>query len=169
MTMVLRMAEWMASQNVTFRHRVQLHAYSGEEQGLYGSRAWARWAHHNGYKIRAMLQGDMVAYNPTGKLGVAMVQGYTTPSLVQQINQWTAQYVPELEVLTTNACCSDHQSFYEVGYESAGFVEPGGYLIDPEYHHVGDIVYRPGYNLSQIVLIAKAVTVSLCHLAGLLP
>ena len=32
---------------------------------------------------------------------------------------------------------ADHQPFFEEGFASAGFVEPSGYVGDPQYHDVG--------------------------------
>lgn len=51
---------------------------------------------------------------------------------------------------------------------SVGFVEHGGYTVDPEYHHVGDLVNRPGYDIDQILYIGKAVLASLAEIGELL-
>jgi len=32
-------------------------------------------------------------------------------------------YVPNVDVCDTSACCSDHQSFYEQGYAATHFFE----------------------------------------------
>jgi hypothetical protein len=117
-----------------------------------------------------MLQGDMIGYNAHkgDHLGLAFVEGYTDSALTRKVRGWVQEYVPELRISNTKACCSDHQSFYEQGYPSVGFVEAGGYVIDPEYHQVGDVVRREGYDLEQIVAITKAIGASMCELAGLL-
>ena len=110
----------------------------------------------------------MLGYNwKQGKnVGVSFVRGYTTPAMTSVVEQLTRLYVPELEITDTNACCSDHQSFYSVGYPAVGFVEPKGYLVDPEYHHPGDLVNRPGYDVEQILMITKAIGACLLELAG---
>jgi Zn-dependent M28 family amino/carboxypeptidase len=167
----LELASRISDYQAHFQHPVRLIAFSGEEQGLYGSAAYARECSRNQLEIRAMLQADMVGYNsrlvsdPKARKRVAFVKGNASKKLTAYIKQLVKRFVPRINIEDTNACCSDHQSFHEQGYESVGFVEAGGYLIDPQYHKPGDIVERAGYDLEQIQMIAKAVGASLADLA----
>jgi len=97
-----------------------------------------------------MLQGDMIAYQTNSWPELSFVNRYTDETLTGIVTNITATYVPNLTLSTTTACCSDHQAFFENGYASAGFVEAGGYTIDPEYHRVGDLTERDGYSFEQV-------------------
>jgi Zn-dependent M28 family amino/carboxypeptidase len=50
-TALLAIARTIARKEIAFRSNVQLVAFAGEEQGLYGSRAYARWLSNNLKKI----------------------------------------------------------------------------------------------------------------------
>jgi hypothetical protein len=99
----------------------------------------------------------MLAYSKNEKIGLALVNRYTTPLMAELAKNIVSQFVPSLRISETSACCSDHQSFYSVGIPAIGFVEPDGYVVDPEYHSRNDLVYRPGYSLEQILEISKAI------------
>ena len=59
------------------------------------------------------------------------------------------------QVKSGSSCCSDHQSYREAGYPSAGLIEPRGYTGDPQYHKVGDVVRRTEYDTEQLYLVAR--------------
>jgi hypothetical protein len=195
-------SQWRAKRGGqdVFRYTVRLIAFSGEEEGLYGSSHYAKAAKLRKDNILAMFQGDMIAYRKPGtKVAVAFVKDHTSSELTVLAKSITAQYVPELEIqgtvsqsdgacddrspkpfeltavafcafvnLDSRACCSDQQPFYSQGYPSVGFVEPGGYLIDPQYHKVGDVTERAGYDFEQLAAITKSVAACVAVLGQLL-
>lgn len=79
----------------------------------------------------------MIGYQAYATPQAAFVSLYTNAALTTFAKEIATLYVPEITRVDTTACCSDHQSFYEVGYPSVGLVEGGGYTIDPKYHNVG--------------------------------
>ena len=66
-TALLGIARAIARKGVKFRKNVQLVAFAGEEQGLYGSRHYARELHEQGTNLTLMIQADMVGYHAVGE------------------------------------------------------------------------------------------------------
>ncbi|KAG1789491.1 uncharacterized protein HD556DRAFT_1446895 [Suillus plorans] len=164
---LLGIAHVIAHSSLTFRSNVELVAFAGEEQGLYGSKAYAREMREKDANITLMIQADMLGYHAPGEppqLGLPMYIG--TPEVAQLVSRMSAIYSPELTVGYTAACCSDHQSFHEQGYASTQVFERAGPIADPMYHNSGDLSERPGYDLSQIRSIAKVQFATLLHAAG---
>lgn len=64
---LLVIARAIARRNVVFRANVLLCAFSGEEQGMVGSRAYARELREQGANITLMIQADMLAYRVLGE------------------------------------------------------------------------------------------------------
>lgn len=83
--------------------------------------------------------------------------------LVANISQ---MYAPELVVGRTAACCSDHQSFLQLGFPATQVFERNGWIADPMYHNSGDLSDREGYDPEQIKSIAKVTMATLFEVAG---
>ncbi|OAX31323.1 Zn-dependent exopeptidase [Rhizopogon vinicolor AM-OR11-026] len=164
---ILGIAHVIASTGIKFRSNVELIAFAGEEQGLYGSRAYAREMREKDANITVMIQADMLGYHAPGEppqLGLPMFIG--TPEVAQLVSKISAIYSPELSVGSTIVCCSDHQSFLVQGFPATQLFERAGLVADPMYHNSGDLSERPGYDLNQIRSIAKVQFATLLHAAG---
>ncbi|KAG1721080.1 uncharacterized protein EDB91DRAFT_1256690 [Suillus paluster] len=164
---LLGIARAIANTGVKFRSNVELVAFAGEEQGLYGSKAYAREMRQKNANITVMIQADMLGYHAPGEppqLGLPMYIG--TVEVAQLVSNMSAIYSPELTVGYTAACCSDHQSFHEQGFPATQVFERAGPIADPMYHNSADLSERPGYDLSQIRSIAKVQFATLLHAAG---
>ncbi|KIP06642.1 hypothetical protein PHLGIDRAFT_106723 [Phlebiopsis gigantea 11061_1 CR5-6] len=162
---LISIARAIARTGVTFKKNIQLCAFAGEEQGLLGSRAYAREMREKGADLTLMVQADMLAYHKAGEppqLGLPEVIG--TPEVTQLVANLSAIYSPELTVGFTAACCSDHQSFHEQGFPATQVFERAGPIVDPMYHNSGDLSDREGYDFEQLRSIAKFAT--LLHAAG---
>jgi len=164
---ILQIAKAIFDTKASFETTLLLQLYCGEEQGLYGSRAYARDAVIDDMDIVGMFQADMIAYQAYAQPQCAFVNRYTNTALTNYAKDIAALYVPEITRVDTTACCSDHQSFYEQGYPSVGFVEGGGYAIDPQYHTVTDTVNRDGFSFTQLLGITRAIGASGADLAGI--
>ncbi|KAH7882167.1 hypothetical protein F5I97DRAFT_1817774 [Phlebopus sp. FC_14] len=164
---ILNIARRIKSTDITFRTNVELVAFAGEEQGLLGSKAYARELREQGANVTVMIQADMLAYHAPDEppqLGLPLYIG--TPEVTQLVANISAIYSPELTVGFTAACCSDHQSFHEQGYPATQVFERAGPIADPMYHNSGDVSDRPGYDLNQVRSIAKVQFATLLHAAG---
>ena len=66
-TGVLSIARTIGRRNIQFKKNVELCFFAGEEQGLLGSRAYARQLKEAGANITLMIQADMTAYRAPGE------------------------------------------------------------------------------------------------------
>ncbi|OSX56694.1 hypothetical protein POSPLADRAFT_1186519 [Postia placenta MAD-698-R-SB12] len=166
-TALLAIARTIARKGITFRKNVQLCAFAGEEQGLLGSKAYAREMREKDADLTLMIQADMLAYHAAGEppqLGLPKYIG--TTEVAELVSNLSAIYSPELMVGFTSACCSDHQSFHEQGFPATQIFERAGPVADPMYHNSGDLSDRPGYDFEQLRSIAKVQFATLLHAAG---
>ncbi|KAF9116159.1 hypothetical protein BGX27_004499 [Mortierella sp. AM989] len=165
-SMLLQIARIIKANNLSFGRTFVIAAFSGEEQGLFGSSALARKMKQDGTTITMMIQGDMLAYRKPGEpVQVAFPARYHTPELSSLLRNVTELYVPNAVVGTTGACCSDHQSFWENGFPATAFFERNGPIADPKYHNSGDLVYREGYDFEQLSASTKAMLASVFEVA----
>ncbi|KAJ6539693.1 Zn-dependent exopeptidase [Mycena capillaripes] len=164
---ILAIARTIARKGIKFQSNVQLVAFAGEEQGLLGSKAYARKLRDIDANITVMIQADMLAYHAEGEppqLGLPETIG--TTEVTQLVANVSALYSPELRVGFTAACCSDHQSFHEQGFPATQVFERAGPIADPMYHNSGDLSDREGYDFDQVKSIAKVQLATLLHSAG---
>jgi len=166
-TGVLSIARTIARKGVKFHGNVELAFFAGEEQGLLGSRAYARELRAAGANLTLMVQADMTAYRAPGEplqLGFPDLIG--TPEVTQLVANISTIYSPELQIGITPACCSDHQSFHEQGFPATQVFERAGPIADPMYHNSGDLSDREGYDFDQLYAIAKVQFATILHAAG---
>ncbi|KAI0029712.1 hypothetical protein K488DRAFT_55777 [Vararia minispora EC-137] len=164
-TGVLSIARTISALGITFRSNVELVAFAGEEQGLYGSRFYAKDLRDENKNLTLMIQADMTAYHAPGEpMQLGMPEFIGTPEVTQLVANISAIYSPELKVGFSPACCSDHQSFHQQGFPATHVFERAGPIADPMYHNSGDLSDRAGYDFDQLKSIAKFAT--LLHAAG---
>jgi len=166
---IMEIARGIVASGLRFRYSLQFCVWSGEEQGLLGSRYYASELADNNTDIVAYLNADMVGFNPGG-IGAPPVITFMSGSASRTLNTFLEevanQYVPGVEVSRTNACCSDQQSFYENGYESAGYFEhdlssgAGAYSC---YHRECDTIDK--IDFEQVEIFAKAIMAGFATLA----
>jgi hypothetical protein len=164
---LLQIAKLISAGKISFAYTVVLIAFSGEEQGLYGSAYSAQQYKTEGADIVAVLNADMIAYrSPSEVPQLAFVSRSSTPALNTLLANISSQYVTGLTIGTTTACCTDHASFYNQGYAATSFYERNGNIVDPQYHKSGDLVNREGYDINlQYPLIVKAIFASVLTIA----
>ncbi|KAF8806339.1 Zn-dependent exopeptidase [Phlegmacium glaucopus] len=164
---ILSIARTIARKKVLFQRNVELALFAGEEQGLFGSKAYARELREANASLILMVQADMIAYRAPGEpsqLGLPDRIGST--EVTQLVANISAIYSPELTVGYTSACCSDHQSFHEQGFPATQVFERAGPIADPMYHNSGDLSDREGYDFDQLYSIAKVQFATVLHAAG---
>ncbi|QRV76835.1 Peptidase family M28 protein [Ceratobasidium sp. AG-Ba] len=158
---ILKANGWSGSRAVEF------HAYGGEEGGMLGSSTVAKQYKSAGKAVRAMLQFDMVAYQPTSK-PVLTVLTDTDASLQSFSQKVISSYVSEAS-LYTNKCgyaCSDHFSWYNQGYPSVSIDEsgPSDTYLNPYYHSSSDTIDKLNFDkASKFVKLALAWIVELAE------
>ncbi|KAJ7498595.1 hypothetical protein FB451DRAFT_1202442 [Mycena latifolia] len=147
---ILAIARTIARKGIKFHSNVQLVAFAGEEQGLLGSKAYAKKMRESDANITVMIQADMLAYHAEGEppqLGLPETIGST--EVTQLVANVSSIYSPELRVGFT-------ASFHEQGFPATQVFERAGPIADPMYHNSGRIhpCVLPGYDFDQVKLIA---------------
>ncbi|TEB35761.1 Zn-dependent exopeptidase [Coprinellus micaceus] len=166
-TGILSIARTIARKRIKFHANVELCTFAGEEQGLLGSRAYAKSLRAQNASVVLMIQADMTAYRAPGEpLQLGLPERIGTPEVTDLVGNVSGLYSPELHVGYSAACCSDHQSFIEQGFPASQVFERAGPIADPMYHNSGDLSEREGYDVNQLYAIAKVQFASVLHVAG---
>lgn len=168
------------------RRSVRFVVFNAEEQGLVGSKNYARAAAVAGVPIAGVLQMDMIgglqggirkveihagaaiagpAVDASIRLGDVMANAVETIAPALRIETLTGSADPA-------AGRSDHASFHERGWGAIAVSEnlfsdtaPG--TGTRQYHMPGDTVADPDLNIDYAACIARAVTLAAFTLAGL--
>ena len=114
---VLEIARILSQQQ--FDYTIRFCAWSGEELGLLGSKAYATHLDRINADVIGMLQLDMIAYRaPNDTYSVDFVTNNTDPVLTALAMAIYEAYVPSLPVKsnTLMAGSSDHSSFFMHGF-----------------------------------------------------
>ena len=121
---------------------IVLIAFSGEEQGLLGSEAYASEAAARGDDIIAMVAVDMIGYvAPQDLVDLDIIKNQSSTWLRDRVMNAGAIYVPELSRVDgwLTGGTSDHASFWRHGYDAVLFYEDSG-SRSPHIHTVNDVV-----------------------------
>jgi hypothetical protein len=140
--------------------------WTGEEQGLYGSAAYAQRALSRGENIIGYLNLDMIAYNTLGSTpGIDLVYHPSKPStqalaqlFADVVDAYDLNLVPQLVADSSND--SDHASFWNRGYTSILAIEDFD-DFNPYYHTSND---TPAHNnLPYFTEFVKASLATFVH------
>ncbi|KAK0552963.1 hypothetical protein OC846_002686 [Tilletia horrida] len=165
-TLVLAIARTIGRYRMRFARDVHIVLHSGEEQGLVGSKYYARSLLETNATVRLQLQIDMVAYRAPGEpLQLASPAQFVTVSARTFVQSLAQLYAPELVIGLCTACCSDHQSYWEVGYPATWLFERNGGIADPAYHQSYDFTNRTGYDFEQLQGATKVALATLLESA----
>ena len=156
---LLQLARAVHEADVSFKYTLVIGAWGAEEQGLVGSRAYAKKMKDAGADILAMLQADMIAFRvPTESIQQGFPDRFASQLLTDLSMSLFTTYAPEVETCYSPVCCSDHQSFTEQGYAATQFFERCGGIADDRYHDAGDVVDRRGFDIEgQLLSLSRGV------------
>jgi hypothetical protein len=146
--------------------------FSGEEQGLLGSAAYARAAAARGDPIRGVLNLDMIGYNsPNSPATVEMdirtgPQGAEDQLLSDMLRNVIATYQLGLIplVYASNDAGSDQFAFWQAGFPGVEIIEDWD-DHSPYYHTTADRLAT--LNLPYFTAYVKAIVGTAAHLARL--
>ncbi|KAK0529128.1 hypothetical protein OC834_003802 [Tilletia horrida] len=165
-TLLLGVARVIGEYRMRFARDVHLVAHSGEEQGLVGSKYYARQLRADKTPVRLALQADMVAFHQPGEPAqLAFPNRLATDSATKYVQALAQLYTPELVVGYCTACCSDHQSYWEQGFAATWLFERNGAIADPTYHQSFDLTNRTGYDFEQLQGATKVALATLLETA----
>lgn len=155
-----------------FKHTIRFVLFTGEEQGLIGSRAYAGKLASEGVQILGVFNMDMIGYDSDSDGAFEIHAGAREGSvkiadlLVQTLTAYEIKLAPEvLEVGATGR--SDHASFWSRGYPAVLVIEDSEYGetddFNPYYHSTADMLDK--LDLSYAKRIAQAVIGAAAQLA----
>ncbi len=158
--LVLECARVLAEQH--FPWSIRFVAFSGEELGLWGSRAYATQAVERGERILGVLNFDMIGFNDLSQR-LELVTNPASRWLVEQMLQSNRRYGIGLKVEVLEdefAGLSDHAPFWARGFDAILGIENylptdpdtygvrnGDYRINTQYHSVLDLPDSVNYEL----------------------
>jgi hypothetical protein len=135
--------------NYQFEHSIRYIAFSGEEQGLYGSQHYAQLARSQGDSILGVINGDMIAYSDIQPETLEVFAKIDNPPCEPFADFFIAAadtYTTLLtnKRMTTTMVYSDHAPFWNQGYLAICNIEDF-WVQNPHYHTPGDTI-GAGYN-----------------------
>jgi hypothetical protein len=149
----------------TFSHTVRFVAFSGEEQGLIGSRHYAEDAYNHNESIVAVLNADMIGYATTssdGHLGKIFENPASEwiVTYTQGISQLYSDYI-DIELMPQGETWgSDHYYFWEYGYDAVFYHE---FHFNDYYHSANDTIGH--MNLTYDVHFSRLILATLATMA----
>ncbi|MBI3944061.1 MAG: Zn-dependent exopeptidase M28 [Chloroflexi bacterium] len=156
-----------------FDYTVRFVAFSGEEEGLWGSQAYALRLKELGEQVAGVFQMDMIAWDSNGD-GKLELHAGNLPASQQLATAWTEvneSYHLELNprTFTANALtASDHSSFWNQGYPAILIVEDFSTDFNiGHYHTTGDTLDT--LNLAYMQKMTQATLGTVATLVGVLP
>jgi hypothetical protein len=162
---VMQVAEVLSHNSFDYTIRYVL--FTGEEQGLYGSQAYAQYLAEQGENLVAVIDLDMIGYNSDQDpvLEFHIRKGNSGDSVIANLlSDVIAVYKLDLipQIVKDGLSYSDHAPFWNRGYAAVLSVED---LDDsnPNYHTTGDRLSN--INLTYNTEIIKAAVAAVAHIA----
>ncbi len=149
----------------SFNHTIRFVAFSGEEQGLYGSRYYVQEAVENNDKIIAALTGDMIGFAITveDESIIKLYENDESEWLAEftvDINQEYNEYI-NLEIMRSGYIeASDHSPFWEAGYNAILYSE---YNFNDYFHSPQDTIEN--MNIPYATKATKLIIATLAELS----
>jgi len=148
---IVELARVMTTSNLSYIYTVRFVLFSGEEQGLLGSEAYAQSLVDEDASIIAMFNADMLGYRiPGNPIEMGMKDMYITEWLLSLSFAVSELYVPDMPVKKSSSCCSDYRSFWELGFPAIGYFEnPTAASNYPDYHKSTDVIANVNFEQMQ--------------------
>jgi hypothetical protein len=145
--------------------------FTGEEQGIYGSKAYAKDVYSQGEAVEAVLNLDMIAYNTPGSN--PRIELHTQPGnssdldIANMFNQVVSTYDIDLNprILQDGLTFSDHSSFWKYGIPAILAIEDWSDHT-PHYHRTSDRLST--LNMAYYTEFVKASLGTFAHMGCLI-
>ncbi|MDI7276342.1 MAG: M28 family metallopeptidase [Anaerolineae bacterium] len=129
----------------TLAYTIRFCFFVGEEQGLYGSQAYAEELHAAGANVLGVINLDMIGYDGNGDGVLEVHTGTTIASQVlgKVLVRNMQRYAPSLRpaVFARRAIwASDHAPFWRLGYPALQIIEDRTWDFNPRYHTSRDVL-----------------------------
>jgi leucyl aminopeptidase len=158
----------------TFQRTIRFVFFTGEEQGLFGSEAYAREVAAAGETIVAVLNLDMIAWD---EVGGPTLRLHTRPrgnpgypgdvaiadTFIEVVSTYGLGSELNPSIVAEGVSASDHSAFWAEGYSAILAIEDGGADFNPYYHTADD--RRQFLNLPYFTSFVRAAVGTVAHLA----
>lgn len=154
-----------------FDYTIKFIGFSGEEQGLLGSEAYAQKAYEAGDTVLAVYNLDMIAFDGNNDniielhAGTGPSSGALADIMIGVINDYSFPLVPQ-KITSGSTGGSDHASFWAYGFPAILGIEDFQ-DFNPAYHKTGDRISI--FDMPYFTDFAKAGIASLAILAQPIP
>lgn len=141
--------------------------FSGEEEGLVGSDAWAEQAANSGMNLIGMVNLDMICYRAAGDSeDLDIIANGASEPMAELAFEAIDAYVPELNAVEgfLTSGTSDHASFWAHGFRAIFLFEDSG-NYSPYIHTANDRVGNSANDFAFMTKNVKAVTAVMAVLA----
>ena len=173
-TAAVMMAADVLSQH-QFQYTIRFVHFSGEEQGMLGSAAYAARVRARGEDVAGVINLDMLGWDGVGGPDIDLHAGTDIASiaLAQTFSETVALYSLDLwpEIIGQEATeASDHSSFWDNDYAAILAIEdyhPHEHDFNPYYHSGDDLLEH--FNLAYFTAFTRAALATLATLAGPVP
>jgi hypothetical protein len=163
-----------------FEGTLRFIAFSGEEQGLVGSAAYAQAAQVAGENIVGVINLDMFLHpgfdnvDPDPDYDLDIRSNPASLPLAQFLAGQFGLYTPiDIEVHPNAGSGSDYYSFWQHGYNAVGLSENTSAEIwggsNDSYHQLSDTIYNPDYDWQFGIETVRGAMAGMIGLAGLVP
>lgn len=148
--------------------------FTGEEQGLLGSYAYASRSYNTGEDIQGVLNLDMIGWNtPASNPDIDLHANSAVPASIplaqlfaDVISTYNLDLVPQ--VISNGTGASDHASFWQFDYPAILGIEDyyGGGDFNPYYHTTNDKLEH--LDIEYFTEFVKAAVGTYAHMTGCL-
>jgi hypothetical protein len=163
--------------DMNFDCTVRFIGFSGEEQGLLGSRDFAQRCRNRGDSVCGVLNFDMISYGRQNLDSFEVIGKASNPNCAWLMDFYIAQAdtfsaLKPIRIMDPSAEYSDHASFWQQGYVAFCGIEDD---FTPNYHTTGDTIGPLYYtdcgtnNWPMATEAIKAAVASIAKLAGASP
>ncbi len=156
--------------NIDMNYTIRFIAFTGEEQNLWGSRAYADHALSNNMNIVLVINLDEIGYpdvKPGWKVIIGKDQGNGSPGntasqkFVEVIRQAASLYT-DLTIKLSDLWKSDHMPFNSAGFTVIGVCQAGRY---PHNHEVTDTY--DNIDIDYVVEVTRMTAATIMQVAGI--
>jgi len=161
---VLEVFRVLAQAGFKPQRTIEFHGYAAEEAGLLGSQGIANDYANRDVDVFGMMQLDMTGYVRAGSQeSIGILTDFVNPQL-SAFNRLLVDTYTDLPWVNTQCgyACSDHASWFRVGYASSHPAESTSSNINPYIHTSSDTVNRlSSSHMHQITKLALSWVVEM--------
>jgi len=156
-------------QPYTFNATIKFIIFTGEENGVLGSKAYAKRSFEDNEKIIGVLSLDKIGYAETNEEGSrirhhANMQSAWMSYISRDISERYEQYIGLEVVRLPFDGSSDHRAFVEYGYSGSNLVEDA---LNPVYHTSEDTIEY--INISYVSKVTRLALGTIFEIATINP